>query len=227
MIILAACNMSVFAQDTTGRTKGYRNEFGIDASGFFKQFVNLNYQQYNPYYSPTYYLTYRRHFKNSNLRIGIGGEYKYADQPTGMYGNTTTYTNTDLAADIRIGYEMFSNINRRWQVFYGVDARPSISYNKNENQYWNNPSAGYVNGMVTVAQTYGIAPLLGFRFRITERFSLLTESSLSINFFKQSSTQFFNPVSNQYSPKPDVRSRTTKVYSSLTQPVSLFVAFDI
>lgn len=76
-ILLAAWTISATAQDSTAikaPQKNYHNEFGLDATGFFRQFLSFNDQQFTSayLYSPTYYVTYRRYFKGGNIRFAIG-----------------------------------------------------------------------------------------------------------------------------------------------------------
>lgn len=223
-IILATTVLTTFGQDST-KTKVYHNEFGIDATAFLKQFLNFNSGQYPDYYNATYYLTYRRHFKYGNIRFGIGGGFSDYDIPAAFDGDVNKYHYNSYSLNSRIGWEFFNELSKRWQVFYGLDFRPSLSYTKNDAPYWN---GGYANGSETKSQTYGIAPLLGFRFKLTNRLSISTETSFSINWQQSESRRYYIPVTSQYPPLPDVVTpKTKKLFSSFAQPLSLLLTFDI
>ncbi|OFX36850.1 MAG: hypothetical protein A2X08_14550 [Bacteroidetes bacterium GWA2_32_17] len=217
--------LTVLAQDTTMKSKVYRNEFGIDATGFVKQFLNVNQSEFSNYYSPTYYLTYRRHFKCGNLRFAIGGAIESQDLAPAFTGDSNKYHRNSYSIDTRLGWEFSNDLSKRWQVFYGLDFRPSYSYSKNDAPYWN---GGYANGSESKSQIYAVAPLLGFRIKINNRLSLSTETSLSFNFSQSSSRRYYIPVTSQYPPIPDVVTPKTKsFYSSFSQPVFIILTFDI
>jgi|SRR5580698_9520112 len=91
IIGLCIVSLSINAQDTT-KTKQHLNEFGIDATGFLKQYLNFG-QQNSSYYIPTYYLTYRRYFGCGNLRVQLGGSYTN-DQLPNNYSTAQTNTTT-------------------------------------------------------------------------------------------------------------------------------------
>ena len=224
-ILLVAIMMNSFAQDTTS-TKVYPNEFGIDVTNFIKQFLNFNNNSTGGnYYSPTYYLTYRRHFKCGNIRFAVGGAFSHQDIAPAFDQDSHKYESNSSSYDVRIGWEFTSEISKRWQVFYGADFRPTYSHNKNDAPYWN---GGYANGSESKTEFYTAAPLLGFRFRLTSRLSLTTEASFSINWQTITSRRYYIPVTSQYPPKPDETSPTVKkMYSNFSQPIFLILTFDL
>jgi hypothetical protein len=224
-VVMTSLILTSFSQDTTKRDKVHRNEFGIDATGFIKQLLNFNQNEYYYYYYPNYYLTYRRHFKCGNIRFALGGDFSDHDIPAAFTGDSNKYHYTSYSYDCRIGWEFFNELSKRWQVFYGLDFRPSKSYTKNDVPYWN---GGYANGTETKSQIYGIAPLLGFRFKLSNRLSIMTETSFSVNIQKEYSRKYYIPVTNMYPPIPDdITPKSIKYYSNFMQPLSLFITFNI
>jgi hypothetical protein len=223
-IILAASIMSSFAQDSI-KNKIYHNEFGIDATGFIKQFLNFSSSQNPEYYSPTYYLTYRRHFKPGNIRFAIGGSYAEHDIQSGLPSDQNKYHYNARSIDARIGWEFVTNLSKRWQVFYGLDFKPSYSYIKDDAPYWN---GGYANGDESKTQLYAFSPLLGFKFSITKRLSISTEASFAFILQQQYTRHYYIPETADYPSIPDVIIPKAKQFStSFTQPLSVFIAFDI
>ena len=223
-VILATTILTTFSQDST-KTKVYHNEFGIDGTAFIKQFFNFNSGQFPDQYSATYYLTYRRHFKCGNIRFAIGGSYADYDLTSGWSLDSNKYHYNSYSFSSRIGWEFFSNLSKRWQTFYGLDFRPTISHTKNDAPYWN---GGYANGYESNSQIYSIAPLLGFRFRLNNRLSISTETSFSINWQVDSNRKYFIPQTSSYTPLPDIVSpKTKKLVTGFSQPISLFLTFDI
>lgn len=220
--------MSAFAASAFGQEepKEYKNEFGLDATGFIKSFLNFNAESisFGPNYSPIYYLSYRRKFKPGNIRFAIGGGYSQEDIPTSLY-DSLKFERNSHSIDFRIGWEFKNELGKRWQVYYGLDFRTSIAHSYNEATYY---SGGYANGTESDRQVFGLAPLLGFRFRVTERISLLAEASFSMNWTKNDSRDFYTPLNSSYPERPDEEDPTTRsVYTSFSQPLSIFFVFDI
>ena len=212
-----------FAQDSIKKAKVYHNEFGVDVTGFIKQFFNFD--QYSSAYAPTYYVTYRRHFKAGNIRFAIGGDFDTQELAPAFAQDSNKYHKSSYSFDARIGWEFTSDLGKRWQVFYGVDFKPTYAYYKNDAPYWN---GGYANGTENKTAIYGIAPLLGFRIKLNERLSITTETCYAINLAITSGKRYFIPVTSQYPPQPDiVTPKAQRIYSSFSQPLSLTLTFNI
>jgi hypothetical protein len=212
------------AQDSLKKPNVYHNEFGVDVTSFFRQFINQG--QTPTYYTPNYYLTYRRYLKTGNIRFAIGGDFDSHNlyNPYSS-GDSIKLSYNASSFDIRLGWEFCSELSKHWQVFYGADLRSSFQHVKNDAPYFNN---GYANGIETKDQIYGLAPLLGFRFRITNRLSISTETSFSINWQRSSDRRYNTQVSNLYTPTDEiVIPKTTKIYSNFRQPIYLFLTFSI
>lgn len=223
--LLASSTLIAFSQEKTESTKVYRNEFGIDATNFIKQFFDFNNSQPTYFYSPSYYLTYRRHLKKGNIRFAIGGMFSHQNRIPGNDQDSNKYEYNASAIDFRIGWESSSELSKHWQVYYGIDFRPSFGHSKDDAQYW---GGGYANGIEQKSEVYRIAPLLGFRLKLNNRLSLSTEASFSINWVNTSSRQFFTPTGSQYAPKPDVKIPNNKVMnSSFYEPLAIIITFDI
>lgn len=223
-IVLAIFILAAYGQDST-KTKFYRTELGIDATGFIKQFLNFGYNEYAYNYEPTYFITYRCHFKLGNIRFAVGGGYSDHKINAAFIQDSNNYHYNSYSFDTRIGWEFFTNLGKRWQVFYGLDFKPSYSYVKNDAPYWN---GGYANGVESKSTIYGFSPLLGFRFKITKRISISTEANFTVNFVQKESRRYYIPVTNDFPPLPDVTAPKYKeITTSFHQPLSLFFTFDL
>ena len=200
----------------------FKNEFGVDITGairFFTQFQSSG--DYN--YSPQYYLTYRRLMKPGNIRFGIGGDYDNFESP-GAVGDPATYSYNFRSLDLRLGWEFKSSLTPKWEVFYGLDVRTSYTRLNDEALFFN---AGYAVGADAKSNIIGLAPLLGFRFKINDRMSLLTEVSLSINSMKQDVKNTYIPLAGFGEKEDEVAPTTNSVFMSFSQPVSIFLVFNI
>ena len=210
--------------------KVYHNELGVDVTGFFRRFfplVQMDY--YGPTYyieSPDYYLTYRRLFKCGNLRAGIGGDFSKRDVKNYMNTlDTKKYVSLNHSIAARLGWEFTNELSKRWQVYYGLDLKFSQQYYNNNGSSFNTE---YTVGYESTAQNYVISPLLGFRFKITNRLSLTTEACLSVNFENSEYKRTYTPTSSIYPSKSDdISPRTNSISSSFTQPFSIILTFDI
>jgi hypothetical protein len=226
VLLLSFTLVTAYSQDTTRQNKVCHNEFGLDATGFMKEFFNFNNAQYQSYYSPTYYLTYRRHFKKANFRFAVGGDYNNDVVPSqNQYDPTIVYADKSFDFSARIGMEMFSELNKHWQVFYGVDFIASYNYEKRDDRY---SMDGYTAGEESSTQNIGLAPMLGIRYRVSKRLSLTTESSFSFNLLNGALRDYFTPTSGQYPVLDDIiYPQTKRVYTSYSQPLSIILTFDI
>lgn len=204
-----------YGQDSTAKAKVCRNEVGVDATAFLRQFMFNTYSSSS--YFPTYYFTYRRHFKPGNLRFGFGLNFNTTDGPDIDHTDNQHEDNFEL--DARIGWEWVSDFHPRWQVFYGLDFRPSLRVNKTTRV---DQSGDAQYSKDEIGEYYGLAPFLGFRFRCTRRFSLTTETSYSMIY-----SQFTSKVTaSESSSVPPKDEKGKRFYSRYTQPLSVVATFD-
>lgn len=170
-------------------------------------------------------MTYRRHLKSGNIRFAIGGSYSFEKLKSPNPSSPQEYVDHRYSYDARIGWEFTNEINRKGQVFYGFDFRPSYNYYKND---YGNQNAGYSNGAEEKSQIFGFAPLLGFRFKLSKRLSLVTEANFSVNYQERTSRRYFTPLSNLYPQIPDDSApKTFKTYTSFNSPLFIIITFDI
>ncbi len=212
-------------QSQPSSVETYKNEIGLDATSFIKYYINFGQNEFSPSYSSNYFITYRRHLSKSNIRFAIGGDLRDNDIAPGFEADSNSYHNHSHWLALRIGWEKYTDMNTRWQVFYGIDFKPSFSYSKNDAPYWN---GGYANGIESKTREYSIAPLLGFRYRLNQRISLSTEANLSINWRHQESRRYYIPVTSDYPDKPDDASPNIDLFfTKFNQPISIFITFDL
>jgi len=203
----------------------HKHELGADVTGLLKQFFFNNYNA--PTYFPAYYISYRYHLKKTNIRFGLGAQYSNRQSsPYLINGEEKTFSNISSSFSFRIGYEKFSELSNKWQAFYGVDFRSSTSSVNNQAHFSN---AYYINGSISATQVYGIAPLLGFRYRISKRVSILTETSFSFNLEKTWSQKTSISMDElNYPPLNAAKKiKATNYSANFIQPVFLILAVDI
>ena len=201
----------------------HRHELGLDATSFIKQFLSFNNQTQG--YVPRYYLTYRYHFKHSNLRAAAGGTYKNENVKSPNISNPNRARDFEKSFDFRIGYEFTKTLNGRWSAFYGLDLRPSVSHIKNDDI---GQTSGYTRGFKSDSRMIGLAPLLGFKYKINHRLSLTAEASISFNYFEEFSHYYYTPNADWMTARPDDNKRDSyNWYSSFNQPIFIIIVFDL
>jgi hypothetical protein len=224
VIITMSLNFT-FGQIEEKQETIYKNEFGVDATGFIKYFLTFNQTVPSEQYSPIYYLTYRRKLKAGNIRSALGGNYEHLNRPALYPTDSNTYFYDSYSLNFRLGWEFYNNIGKKSQVYYGVDFRPSISNIKNEAQWF---TAGYASGYEKRNQYYGIVPLFGYRFKLNDRISLTAETSFSLIWSISDQRNFSTPTSSAYPAISDDIDPTLKsLYTAYSQPISVIVTFDL
>lgn len=224
LLLLTTLIFSIKVSSQTDSTRlQHRHELGADITGLLSQFLNLTSStSLRP--MPTYIIGYRFYFQNASIRAGIGGSYsknpvtnyRVNDEPRVFYNAQTSYS-------FRIGFEFVKELSKRWQTFYGIDFRPAIYSIDYQAQFSN---GGYIVGNKENATTYGFAPLLGFRYHLNSRVSLITEASF-VYFIQNSNTQktYLSQELSQFPFKEnDKVIQSTTTGASFSQPLFLTLA---
>jgi hypothetical protein len=213
------------AAPTPGPAKNHPNELGLDVTPFLKFYLDFSYNGgYN--YQPSYMLTYRRYFKKSSFRAAIGGNYIYSESPSPFNGDSLKIRNYNRSSAFvfRVGYEFFQELSRRWQVYYGADLATEYSHQRNDALI---SGGGYFHGQENAVKGIGIAPLLGIRFRLTPRMSLITESRFLVQYSETTSQRYYTPISRAYPPKKSDPRRTIKTTgTTFYYPLSIILTFS-
>lgn len=221
-----------FSQDTLkdnskdNSNKKHLNELGIDMTPFIKFYVNFS-DHYNYYYAPTYMLTYRRYLCNSNLRSALGGNYSLSSAPSAYNGDSLNinYQVKFSTINFKLGYEFYQNLSKQWQVFYGADFSTFFTNNKNDVQFFN---GGYATGVNNITKGFGLIPVLGIRFKMNNRLSLITESSIVFQYSENHSQRTYSPIHGAYPPKSNDPKVVKKTFStSFSSPLSLLLTFTL
>jgi len=232
-VFLLCATTAAFAQaPMDADTLRYRNELGIDATPFIKNILQFS-EFGGSSYATIYSITYRRYIKRGALRVGLGGGFSRNESEsfqtfTGTAGDTSVDDFRAHQVDARIGYEFYTNLARRWQIYYGADARLSTAENRAVSRF--------VDGTTETERTqtssytyYGVAPVLGVRFRLTPRISLRTEASFSIlrsTSESESRVRTTDPSAPPLADQVSLR-KSEGFVTSFQQPLALFINFDL
>ncbi len=225
-LILFLASDVLYAQHSEANkdTLNHRHEFGFDATGFIKQFFNFNSNQFTSEYQPYYYVTYRLYTKKSSFRAGIS----FNSNTTNRVGETNSQKRvTEITKNFsyRFGYEFRRTISRRWNAFYGLDFRPSRQYQK----YYNfSQNQGYFNGTITETQSFGVAPLLGLKYKINPRLCLWTEASAVLNYSEVRSRATYVVATDGKPEKPDDKRQVSYRWNAFfIQPNFINIAYRL
>jgi hypothetical protein len=171
VLLVAAISLSgqEVKPDTTKRE--YKNVVGIDATTIIRQFINFN---SNAYFSSPYMISYKRIIKSNAIRLGLYGNLATSENSSSDTFNVKT---TSFNVNIGLGFEHYSYLTKRWNLYFGADL--ITKYNENQSEHF---SAYDSNTQRSTNFGLGISPLIGIQFRINSRLSLSTESSYDILF---------------------------------------------
>jgi hypothetical protein len=189
--IIALCigvfcfNNYLKAGDTIALECHYGNELGFKIG--FSQFANIFQGSTSGPLNNTYIVDYKRKFgHNQAIRLGIAGNYGQQEGNLNSSGNIKTVYGI---LQPRIGWEYNHYFTARWSCFYGFDVKGRWYHYKErqEGVYYDSDHEEATE--ITTRQSYqaGLAPLLGFEFAISRRFSLTTAMHLTIFYGKQTS----------------------------------------
>lgn len=178
LIILSSFS-NLFSQDSIVNNKNYKNEIGMDMNTFVRQVLNFGSQTY---VSPnTYLITYKRLIKEKNsIRFGLGGNYE-TQKDTGGYNSNTNQTYKNEYFNARIGFEQQNNLGKYFIYYYGLDVLGGCNYNLSHNFTTSSGTPDVISKTFSI----GIGPLLGLKFKITQRIYISTESNIYYLYSKQ------------------------------------------
>jgi hypothetical protein len=217
ILVLAAVIMSAVVLGQTVKqpdqtNKEYKNVLAIDANGLLKQFFNFG---QNPYFTSPYIIGYKRIFKSNALRIGIGGNISTGKSE---FNDTSKNDNKRYNFNIGAGYERYSYISKRWNLYYGADAIFTYEYY----DYHSNYSTTTSNKEITKQFGYGVSPFLGIQFRINSRLSISTETSYDIIYACGVSKRTYTPPSDY-----DYTSKSSSIQTQFHAPTSIVFRINI
>lgn len=213
IILLAVFIGTMAYSQDTATCKGHNHEIGLDATPLLQQFFFLNIDQNYPVINP-YHIMYRYHMNQWAIRGGIGGYY-WTDEY--KPDETTLFNRKQSLLQFRLGMEHKIEMGRRWQCFYGLDLLTNTNHDHDDYQYSNGSQIVGCYKMIS----YGVAPILGFRFKISDRISLTTESSYQFLRYNIVDKQLYTPDSSQSSESTEKGMETY-----FQTPKSLFFTFN-
>jgi hypothetical protein len=161
----------------------YKNEIGINFTNVLGNVLSLN---PNNASSP-YGLTYRRHYGNKSLRMGINIDWDNRTESDFTNGNFISKELDTKMSEFRIGVEYHIVLNNKMLFSYGADILGLINIEKaNVSE---SKGGGFLN-FTSQDNLYGVGlgPILRLEYKISDRIFLSSESSL-YGFYRKSSEE--------------------------------------
>jgi len=184
-------------RDTTKKT--FNNIIEFNANGIMREIISLSNSNY---YNSQYIVGYKRVFKNNAIRLNIGGGISN-DNSTN--NDTVKSGNTRNTINVALGFEHYSYLRKRWNMFYGIDIK--TNYTKYHYLQGNTATSSYEETQINYG--YGPSPLIGLQFKINSRFSITTEASFDILFTSAEDSRTNIPQSQYNSHSKDTGMQTT------------------
>jgi len=137
----------------------YKKQIGVNSTALISQLINFS--SSFSLFNSDYIFIYKKQKGVSNFRFGFGGSMRYekGDFASGL----------NASVNLRFGSERFTDITKRWRVYYGGDFKTGFAYTNNS--FLDEP----------VRSVYGGGgPVCGLQFNINARLSLSTEASYDL-----------------------------------------------
>ncbi|MDL5049007.1 hypothetical protein QQ054_23625 [Oscillatoria amoena NRMC-F 0135] len=195
------------------------HQIGVNATLFIKQFLSFNNTIAG---SSPFLVTYKYIESNQGWRIGVGG----SNATTKNNSNTIfgASSNSSLLIDTRLGYEWQKGLDKRWLLYYGVDA----VYSYSKFRFTTNALGGgfpqKIEEVISSNEGFsaGGGPILGVEFKISKRIRLNAETTAYATYSetrrREINTQFIGFERNDYSA-------SSRMF--ITVPTSIFFIINI
>jgi hypothetical protein len=211
----------------------FKHEIGIDCQGFFKGSPGSAFIWKKKKQGRLISLTFSQNYR---FQIAFNGTLPLTEKVTALDTTHGRYMSKQA-----IGYSiqpMFGiervNFFNRFNIFYGCDFGPSFTYGRsgyiyytyhytsggstyyNTNYYYTNTSGlYYYNDQAGESKKIGlsVAPFIGVKYRISERFSASMESAIFLTYFYSVTKLYAQPYysnTNSLNPIPNLTTVAAK-----------------
>lgn len=162
-IFLLALSL-VFGEISGQKTVKYDNDIGINVTSLLSQVIGLNENEENTFFS----VQYRRSSAKYGFRFSGYADVDKKEDSDVSTGSTLTLKDQDFR--IRAGIEKVMPLTGKFSLAYGMDIIGLYEVSHSTS------SSGFVNE-ISLIRT-GAGPALRFMYQLSDRISLMTESTL-------------------------------------------------
>ncbi|MFN6943470.1 MAG: hypothetical protein ACK4ND_00875 [Cytophagaceae bacterium] len=152
-----------------------RNEIGLDVSRIFGHTSNNN-------------IMYRRHGEKGAFRLTTSFNFNVINHENAESGH-------NHYASLAVGHQFNKTFNK-WRFYYGADAYGSISSGKTVNiqtHWYNDQPTEFSQTWQTQSIFFGLRPILGISYLISDRISVSLENALNIGYTINETIEGSNP----------------------------------
>lgn len=187
------------------------SQFGLNTTDFFSRIIGAQ----NPPETGPVDLFYKICWPKAKLRFGLGFQGKKTkDDETNEddFESTLTFNRFNFV----FGFQQTAIQGKRFGAYWGIDLVNFYSTNRVKNNFF-----GETSELETKSTNFGLGPILGVTFKISEHFHLNTESTIYLLYNETKRTETFDgqdPVNND-------PNRTTGFEYSLQAPLALFLNY--
>lgn len=190
----------IFVNLAAQQKKVYKNDIGINVTSLLSEVIGLG----NNTTVPNFNLTYRRSGNNKAFRVSAHAGLDKSDDFNSNTGTTIFLEEKDLR--LRLGFEKQMPLSQKFTLIYGLDVLGIYETSLSKS------STGFENDIKTISA--GAGPVIRFEFKLSDRISLMTESTLYfIRGNENDVVRFFGQV--QTSSDKSKYSLTTQIPSVL------------
>jgi len=189
----AYCQEEQIESPPKAKSSSYNNELGINAAVFssamggnnswyyyYYDLYDYSYYYYYPFFLGDYNqstLSFKHYFDRVSIGVALGGNFssnKQTDNDGDIYKVSYSMFN------VRLGLEKQTAFGGRWQMYYGLGIATSQYISSVDYDDLNIGDFDYKIKYTTI----DAGPVLGFRFRFGERFSVSADASIKATYQK-------------------------------------------
>jgi hypothetical protein len=207
IIFLFILTSTLLSGQSTNR-KVLKNDISVNITSILGNALSLTDEDAG---SP-YGVSYRRINGTKAVRISINGFYDKTNQ---VDQNFNIVNSSVYEVDFRIGYEKILNLSSKTNLMYGLDLLTAI---RNERSEINAFNLGFSIIQEDKSLKYGLGPALRFEYKINDRVSFMTESTLYFT-LGNAKTEVNDPN------VPNTESDLSSLELSMPQAIFITIAF--
>ncbi|MCH8904569.1 MAG: hypothetical protein IIA45_11720 [Bacteroidetes bacterium] len=205
VIVIASSAYSQVPSNGNKKKDERKHELGFEVT----KLINIFNGASNSY---PYFITYRRNFEKTAFRIGFWGDTRF-DQTIQDF----PLKNEDTSIRVRTGFEWQRQIERRLELYYGLDA----SYYMNRYTSIATSPLDTSSRKVRVHEI-GIGPNFGLKIKLSDRLLLSTETNFIVSVSQTSDIRTFSGF-----PNSGLHIATNSLNTIIYYPTSIFLLIQL
>lgn len=196
--------------DSLGQKIVIKHELSMDVTSLIRQFLRGDSIGFD---SP-YFLTYKLLMGNQGIRLGLGGRYNRSLKYNEQFADNQV--DVDREINMRLGYELRSQLGEKWLGYFGLDAVGLLSQTKTIRD-------SGIDVITNKLNIWGIGggPTIGIQFYLTDRLSFSTEGSFYFVYLEEKSFELFQ----NFPQFNDVIEVNDKQELKITLPSTIYINY--